>query len=677
MDLQKIRTIQKGQLGTSLTRIPDWDHINNILKNNNFTFENKNPTFEDKAKAAVGLFNTGVNKFAGKFSEDTLQNGAHSLSVYAGNKAGDYSFANSGTGKTIEAVKSVLPPGLRTYTDVMTLGLNTVDGTLASTTKQFSVDNQVLENLGAGYSGATNDILRAKDVAGKKVGLIRTIGGKTGRLNNQIDDASNEYNVMAQINSNVRDQNQMVADTTQLYHLNYQNQINGNLNPRAYMSAYGEDGMKLKRLKKIDFRKSGGNLSLKINPDNKGIEWQPIITYIEKPVEEPIEEPIEKFQKGGKQKDFTYTHFLDTLPENLRNEDPEYNMYRYWELNDKPKDFLEGVQKGLFTFEDNLWHSGSVAYNKEADEYEFVKSPKHPTVQYEITEYNSPEKAKFREEYELDQSSDVWKYKRRTQKHEEGDKFKNYKDVVDFYKDYDLSNINFIIDNNPRTEGNNLYIKNDEDAVHELWHYLSQNQPNESYKEWYDNLNDEKISGFGGDLQFVKRTGDPSEFYNPSELESRIKAAKYKTKDQNYTKEFFQNLRKNENQYGYNMRDLLHMFNDDNLVKIFNLNSTSKYEEGGVIQQNIIPEGALHARKNNIETDLEITNKGIPVVTNEGDQTAEIEKNEIILRLEVTQKLEELCKDGSDSAAIEAGDLLVNEILFNTKDMTGLIETTE
>jgi hypothetical protein len=41
----------------------------------------------------------------------------------------------------------------------------------------------------------------------------------------------------------------------------------------------------------------------------------------------------------------------------------------------------------------------------------------------------------------------------------------------------------------------------------------------------------------------------------------------------------------------------------------------------------------------------------------------------------VTKKLEELCADGSDEAAIEAGKLLVKEILYNTDDRTGLINT--
>lgn len=109
------------------------------------------------------------------------------------------------------------------------------------------------------------------------------------------------------------------------------------------------------------------------------------------------------------------------------------------------------------------------------------------------------------------------------------------------------------------------------------------------------------------------------------------------------------------------------------------------FEDGGKIeeskkeslsnQQNVIPEGALHARKHHMENTEGLTQKGIPVIDNKGEQQAEIELNEIIFNLEVTKKLEELYKDGSDEAAIEAGKLLVQEILFNTKDRTGLIKT--
>ena len=92
-------------------------------------------------------------------------------------------------------------------------------------------------------------------------------------------------------------------------------------------------------------------------------------------------------------------------------------------------------------------------------------------------------------------------------------------------------------------------------------------------------------------------------------------------------------------------------------------------------QKSIIPEGALHAHKHHMENADNLTKKGIPVVDNEGEQQAEIEREEILFTLEVTKKLEELQRDGSDDAAIEAGKLLVEQILFNTDDRTGLIST--
>ena len=100
------------------------------------------------------------------------------------------------------------------------------------------------------------------------------------------------------------------------------------------------------------------------------------------------------------------------------------------------------------------------------------------------------------------------------------------------------------------------------------------------------------------------------------------------------------------------------------------------FANGGAI--NIIPEGARHSRLNHLDEvhdDFEdVTKKGIPVVTptENGDleQVAEVECGEIIFSKSVTEKLEELMKDGSDEAAIKAGKLLVKEIIKNTDDKT-------
>lgn len=105
-----------------------------------------------------------------------------------------------------------------------------------------------------------------------------------------------------------------------------------------------------------------------------------------------------------------------------------------------------------------------------------------------------------------------------------------------------------------------------------------------------------------------------------------------------------------------------------------------EYKAGGKV--NVIPDGALHKNKHHLteiaedgEKFEDVTTKGIPVVVEDEKgnliQQAEVEKEEIIFRLEVTKKLEKLSKEHTDKAAIEAGKLLVKEILYNTEDNTG------
>lgn len=97
----------------------------------------------------------------------------------------------------------------------------------------------------------------------------------------------------------------------------------------------------------------------------------------------------------------------------------------------------------------------------------------------------------------------------------------------------------------------------------------------------------------------------------------------------------------------------------------------SKFQKGGSI--NIIPEGALHARLHHMKDTNNLTQKGVPVVDNDGIQQAEIERNEIIFRKEVTEKIEKLAKEGTEKAALECGKLLATEIVENTDDKTGLV----
>lgn len=105
-----------------------------------------------------------------------------------------------------------------------------------------------------------------------------------------------------------------------------------------------------------------------------------------------------------------------------------------------------------------------------------------------------------------------------------------------------------------------------------------------------------------------------------------------------------------------------------------------QFKNGGEL--NIIPEGALHKNLHHMENDENITKKGIPVVSENKDgeitQQAEIERSEIILRLDLTQKLEKMLKkynsdisqSEKDEIAEKAGQIMVDELLNKTVDNT-------
>lgn len=108
---------------------------------------------------------------------------------------------------------------------------------------------------------------------------------------------------------------------------------------------------------------------------------------------------------------------------------------------------------------------------------------------------------------------------------------------------------------------------------------------------------------------------------------------------------------------------------------------TPKIEE--TTQKNLIPEGALHKNKHHMENDENITKKGIPVIDNDGDQQAEIEKDEWTMTLELTKTIEDLYhkfynedtkNSEKDQLAIQAGNIIVEQLLYNTDDRTNLIK---
>jgi hypothetical protein len=112
------------------------------------------------------------------------------------------------------------------------------------------------------------------------------------------------------------------------------------------------------------------------------------------------------------------------------------------------------------------------------------------------------------------------------------------------------------------------------------------------------------------------------------------------------------------------------------------------FKDGG--KMNILPEGKLHAHNHHLEDIDErledLTKKGIPIVSvsenGELSQVAEVEKEELILHLELTEQVEALwdqfkkaeTPEEKNRIAFECGDLLCREIITNTEDNTNLIK---
>lgn len=398
-----------------------------------------------------------------------------------------------------------------------------INGFGSSKANTITKDDQVFETVGSSYTGTNQTVNDALTKSGKKYGLFSSKA--RDKANEEIEEARRQQGVMSWIADEATDRfairNSMAA-------------INGNRRKYHMQGGYNQANVRV--------GKSGMSIEL--------------IEKAKKIVSEP-----RKLQTGGTIKD-PFEYYVSTLPIAQRDSS-NFRVRDYWQYNGQPKDFDEARKKGMFEWVEDFdkdgkslgwsWHAFTVAKNPNADEYDFMKSSSHPTVQKELDWYNSdrPDAVKFRNDYELQRTEPYWKYVRRKV-----------------------------------------------DTI--------------SHKN-------------GGQIQ-----ASPTEvlLVQPELIEGKV--------------------------------DI--------------------FKEGGSI--NVIPEGALHARKHNMDMEG-ITKKGIPVVSDkeggEVEQQAEIEREEIIFRLEVTKKLEELEKkfyddDTSqkekDECALEAGKLLVEEILYNTQDNT-------
>ena len=163
----------------------------------------------------------------------------------------------------------------------------------------------------------------------------------------------------------------------------------------------------------------------------------------------------------------------------------------------------------------------------------------------------------------------------------------------------------------------------------------------------------------------------------------RITSAASNARDEQQKEEDIRNGKTFQN---YNMaigKNGLKLLSKEQLSEIYSHRKKEEVQtfgEGGKIgiDTSVIPEGALHAHKNNLEEinpELdEVTTKGIPVIVTDSEgeytQVAEIEKEELVLNKSLTEKIEALWKENTPESMIEAGKLITCELIENTKDNT-------
>lgn len=337
-----------------------------------------------------------------------------------------------------------------------------------------------------------------------------------------------------------------------------------------------------------------------------------------------------------KQEDPDFSKFKATLPEGLVPDG--YMLEESWRYNDKPLTFEEALDNT------NMFLPGtdglglkvnSMAYNPNTEEYQYMYPSDHAKAIKFKDWLDTPDSDYFKEIYKKNPNKPFLSF-------QANEPTVRSAAFVPF----------------PGTSYNQI----DEDAVQtnkEKWlEYLEEHPLNVQLSHGqiakYKGTVLSKIPNAATNLEIASYlSGDPYNVLSQIQIAQIEKQLFEQGKDKSEKKEDKKEEKKEEPK------------------------SPEKYQKGGSL--NIIPDGALHARKHSIDME-NITKKGIPVVAEQDGQVvqqAEVEKEEIIFRYSVTQKLENLKQKydetNDDQYAIAAGKLLTKEIIYNTQDNTQVL----
>ena len=372
-----------------------------------------------------------------------------------------------------------------------------------------------------------------------------------------------------------------------------------------------------------------------------------------------------------------FDKFIQTLPKELII-DENYRIKAAWKAYGSPKNYKEALWEGMIQpIDENTYKLPSIGYNEETDEYEYLNKGKdNETVAKDIRVWDN-DVIPFVQELKrggfiriYNEEKDCWTYSKNKPQNtldqeqvnipkeqsgelidsfKQGGKNRKLSELIEFAKKENprfvqrmsepLKDIEFIDDNGIKSRGT---------------HYMVSDKDGKVFPS---------IQEINGELIFFKDVDE---------------ARKTAIKNNNYLQfnsfEEAENFAKNYKQGWPEFFGLVNIngkwFKKDGSDENGNRYLDDKgglyyFKQGG--QMSVIPEGALHAHKNHMEgAGEDFTAKGIPVVDNKGEQQAEIERNEIIFRKEVTDKIEELYKkykeedstSKKDDIAIEMGKIL-------------------
>lgn len=373
-----------------------------------------------------------------------------------------------------------------------------------------------------------------------------------------------------------------------------------------------------------------------------------------------------------------FDSFKDSLPNQVRD---SYRLEAAWKAYGKPKDFKQAVWYGMIQPTGNQeFRLPSIGYNEETDEYEYLNKGKDNEIVNKDIRVWDNDVIPFVKELKnggyirtFNEEKDCWTYtKNKPQEiqNEQREVIEQFQQGGKPSKKKDWNSYYEFLETLPK----NLQKGNDTDTSEGYrMKLLFDNTPNLWTFE----------DGLKGENPIFTKEEDgyhaPSVIQLPDGHYEFLKSYNHPT----FQKEI--EWYNSEDGKSFREKYILRSKDDQGVPLVYYQyipNNPQAFRQGG--QMNLIPEGALHARKNNMKLaeSGDVTHKGIPVVDNQGQQQAEIECNEIILNLTTTQKIEKFYKEykeeesqsKKDEIAIECGKMLAKSIIEDTDDKTDLIQ---